>query len=267
MSIFLWDSEPSKIFVWDSEVSKVFVWDTQVRPSWPDKDYLCFTAEAANSKFSLWKTWSPTVVSLEISTNWNTWSDYTIWNIITLNSIWDKVYFRNKSGVATGFSTGSSSYYQFANSGNDAKIAASWDITSLLSQNLTNTLQGDYCFYKLFYGANWLTTPPSLPATTLTQYCYNNLFYNCVYLKSIPRLPATTLKKYCYWSMFQNCSSLKLSASQNSDYTQAYRIPTTWSGTTATSWNLLMFSGTWWTQTGNPSINTTYYVHKDNTII
>lgn len=32
MSIFLWDSEPSKIFVWDTEVSAVYVWDTKVRP-------------------------------------------------------------------------------------------------------------------------------------------------------------------------------------------------------------------------------------------
>lgn len=57
MSIFVWDTAPSKIFVWDTEVSKVFVWDTQVRPAW-------------------WTPWANTVVYYPLTANAN---DYS-WN-------------------------------------------------------------------------------------------------------------------------------------------------------------------------------------------
>ena len=264
MGLFIWDVEPSKIFLGDTPISKVFLWDTQIRPSWPDKDYLCFTAEQANSTVKLVKSWSPTSVNIETSTDWRTWSDYTFWTNINLSSVWDKVYFRNKSETPTGFSTATNQYYYFSAVG---KVAWSGDVNFLLSKNSTTTLVWDYCFYRLFYLCTKLTSAPSLPATTITKYCYYEMFRDCTNLITVPRLPATSMKNYCYANMLQWCSQLKLSSTETSDYTQAYRLPTTWTWATATSWNNLMFRSTWWTFTSNPTINTTYYVHKDNTIV
>lgn len=264
MGLFIWDVEPSKIFLGDTPISKVFLWDTQIRPTWPDKDYLCFTAGQASSTVQLTKTWSPTEVTLETSTDWMTWTTYTIWDTITLSNIGDKVYWRNKSETVTNFSTSTSSYYNFSLTW---LVWASGDIGFLLCKNTTDTIISEYCFSRLFRNQTALTKSPKLPATTLTSNVYYQMFYGCTALTSIPRLPATTLTSYCYYAMFRYCSALKLSSTQDSDYTQDYRIPTTWTGTTATSWGGYMFDDTWWTFKSNPSINMTYYVHKDNTIV
>ena len=280
----------------------IYMW----RKPWP----LCFTANTANSTVQLTKTWTPTSVTLETSTNWTSWSSYTIGDTITLTNIWDKVYFRNKSETDTWFSTGYSDRYRFVMSGS---ISSSGDVTSLLNKNGTLTLS-DFCFYSLFRECSlttspelpattlaqscywgmfvlcaWLTTSPELPATTLAAYCYSNMFVGsgvstapelpattlaayCYYsmfqrtpLTILPKLPATTLPQACYAYMFQQCSNIKLSTTQTWDYQTAYRIPTTWTGS-AWSYGLDgMFTSTWWTFTGTPSINTTYYTN--NTLV
>jgi hypothetical protein len=243
--------------------------------------YLCFTANEAGSTVVLNKNDSPTVVNLETSTDWTTWTDYTIWNTITLSNIWDKVYMRNKSETTTSFSTSTSKYYKFAMTGS---INASWDITTLLNKNGTNTLS-NYCYFELFswctslvtapslpatilgnacysYMFWWctnLTTAPSLQATTLASYCYSYMFYWCTNLTTIPKLPATTLANDCYFFMFYLCSKIKLSTTQTWEYQTPYRIPTTWIWTTSSEALDYMFSHTWWTFTWTPSINTTYY--------
>lgn len=279
--------EPKKIYKGSTEIKAVYLWDAKVRPVTPP-DYLCFTAEQANSTIKLIAEWWPTSVNLEISNDLDTWTDYTIWNTITLSSIWDKVYWRNKSSTVTRFSIGTSSYYHFWTTW---KLAASWDVNYLLCKDSTNTVS-DYCFYRLFFQSN-ITTPPKLPgmtlgtrcyeymfyycadlttacelpATTLANYCYSNMFAWCNNLTAIPKLPATTLAGYCYEYMFYYCTKIKLSQTQTWDYTQPYRIPTEWTGTSATGALNYMFNGTWWTWKATPTINTTYYVHKDNTIV
>jgi len=263
MWLFLWDSEPSKIFVGDTPISKVFLWDTQIRPTWPDKDYLCFTAEQSSSTVKLTKTWSPTAVTLETSTDWITWATYTIWDTITLANVWDKVYWRNTSDTVTNFSTSSaSSYYQFVMSW---QISASWDCNFLLCKNSTDTLPNSYCFVKLFNGCSVLVSAPSLLATTIKEYCYYYMFSGCSSLATIPSLPAITLKTTCYNRMFDNCSLIKLSTTQTWEYQTAYRIPTTWTWTTASNALSNMFNRTWWTFTWSPTINTTYYT--SNTVV
>ena len=249
-------------------------------------DYLCFTAEQANCSISLNKTGSPTSVTLETSTDWSTWSSYTIWNIITLSNLWDKVYFRNTSETTTWFSTSSSDYYTFNVSWN---IAWSWDINVLLNKNST-TILSSRCYHKLFYGCWDLTTAPSLPATTLADKCYKNMFERsglkstpslpattladscyyqmfhwCISLTWLPKLHATTLSDLCYYQMFQDCTNIKLSSSQTWIYQTAYRIPSTWTGAEGSSSLYRMFYSTWWTFTGTPNINTTYYT--SNTVV
>ena len=300
---------------------------------------LCFTANTADSTVKLLKVWSPTAVTLETSTNGRNWSTYTFGDTITLSNVWDKVYWRNTSTTDTGFSTSWVDYYRFAMTWS---IAWSWDINYLLNKNsttsvsiqcyramfywctwlttapslpattlasncyssmfqnctsLTNapvlpaTTLANYCYSSMFYWCTWLTstpvlpattlanycysdmlrgctsltTAPALPATTLSTYCYRTMFLGCTNLEGLPKLPATTLASNCYAYMFYQCSKIKLSTTQTWAYQTPYRIPTTWTGTTATDALIDMFTSTWWTFTWTPSINTTYYT--SNTVI
>ena len=111
----------------------------------------------------------------------------------------------------------------------------------------------------MFYWCTSLTSIPTLPATTLDTACYRHMFRNCTSLSALPKLPATTLAAACYFCMFYNCSNIKISTTKTWEYQTPYRIPTTWSWTTATDALSYMFTNTWWTFTSNPSINTTYY--------
>jgi len=67
--------------------------------------------------------------------------------------------------------------------------------------------------------------------------------------------------------MFYSCAKLKLSTTQTGNYTTAYRIPKSGTGTTATDALANMFSGTGGTFTGTPSINTTYYLDAEETCL
>ena len=246
----------------ETELKNAYIWEYV-----PPIPYLCFTAETANSVFQLQKNWYPASVEIETSTNWTTWTDYTFWTNITLVNVWDKIYFRNKSETTTYFSTNSSNYYKFVIS-NAYRIAASWDVNYLINKNSTDTLIDSYCFNQLFLWCRGLTMPPELPATTLRASCYSNMFQNCDHMVWIPKLPATTVPEYAYYRMFYICSSLKISATQDSDYTQEYRMPTTWTWTSSTYSLQEMFNQTWWSMAyTTPTINTTYYVHKDNIIV
>lgn len=250
--------------------------------------YLCFTANTAESTVRLYKNWSPTTVTLETSTDGESWSTYTMWATITLSNVWDKVYFKRASGAQWKFSTNYQNNYYFRMSGS---INGSGDVTSLLCSDLTTDLtdSGDYCLWYLFRDCTSLVTPPNLPATILATNCYIGMFSGCTGLSSMCELPATELKNYCYknmfsWCsslselpilkattiseqaymyMFRNCTNIKLSASQTWEYQTEYRIPTAWTWTWWTP--LSMFQWTWWTFTWTPTINTTYYT--SNTLV
>lgn len=123
------------------------------------------------------------------------------------------------------------------------------------------------CYTAMFSGCTSITTPPELPAMTLEEQCYSTMFGDCTSLITAPELPATTLARSCYLMMFYNCTSLKLSTIQDSDYTTPYRIPKDGTGTDAIDALVDMFASTGGTFTGTPTINTTYYLHKDNSIV
>ena len=169
-----------------------------------------------------------------------------------------------------------------------------YDCTSLTkAPDLPATTLAQSCYISMFQGCTSLTKAPALPATTLAEGCYSNMFNNCTSLTKAPELPATTLENSCYFSMFENCTSLaklpalpattlndacylqmfygctkiKLSTTKTGEYTQEYRIPTTGTGTTATSALTSMFNSTGGTFTGTPEINTTYYLSTDNMIV
>lgn len=235
--------------------------EKQIRPEIPP--YLCFTANTAGSTVSLQTAWFPTSVTIETSTDGINWSNYTLNTYITLSNIWDKVYFRNASETTTGFSISNSVYYNFVLQ--TWSVSASWDVTSLINKNCTDTLSWNYCFYSLFQNWTSLTTPPKLPATSLTSYCYSNMFRWCSTLEALPELPAIQMSNYCYQSMFFSCRKIKMSTTQTWEYQTAYRIPTTWTWISASHEFDNMFAGTWWTFTWSPTINTTYYT--SNTLV
>ena len=123
------------------------------------------------------------------------------------------------------------------------------------------------CYYIMFQGCASLTQAPALSATTLAEGCYSGMFSYCISLAQIPALSATTLADQCYYSMFLGCTSLKLCSVKGGEYTIAYRIPSSGTGTTATEALTNMFTGTGGLFTETPGINTTYYLSSDNMIV
>ena len=143
-----------------------------------------------------------------------------------------------------------------------------YDCTSLTqAPALPATTLANDCYHSMFYRCTSLTQAPALPATTLANNCYYRMFSDCTSLTQAPALPATTLANDCYHSMFRGCTSLKLSSTQTGEYTVAYRIPITGTGTAATNALTTMFTSTGGTFTGTPEINTTYYLSNTNTIV
>ena len=83
------------------------------------------------------------------------------------------------------------------------------DIRTLIDyEKYADVNTADAKFYRLFCQNTQLRTPPSLPATTLTESCYEEMFKGCTALTKAPELPATTLADWCYQYMFLGCTAL-----------------------------------------------------------
>ena len=132
---------------------------------------------------------------------------------------------------------------------------------------LPATTLAEGCYQGMFASCTALTQAPALPATTLAIGCYGSMFQGCTRLTQAPALPATELADSCYYNMFRGCTKIKLSSTQTGEYTVAYRIPTTGTGTTATDALTSMFISTGGTFRGTPEINTTYYLSSDNMVV
>ena len=140
-------------------------------------------------------------------------TDLVNWNSITSTSMLspetacilnegEKIYIRGNNSAYYGNAFHSTS-----------RINVSGNIMSLIYGDdfeRINTLEQDYTFSSLFFGAVKLINANHLvlPATTLAKGCYTHMFYNCVSLVNAPELPATTLANDCYDCMFIGCKSL-----------------------------------------------------------
>ena len=170
---------------------------------------LCFTAKEAGSTVKMVAEGEAPTVSLEYSTDGNTWSPFVVskkgveGTTVTLANIGDKMYIRATGVGNTRMGSSSIDNNKFETKG---KIAASGNVDTLLDQNGNATLTS-YCYSYLFSRAN-LTTAPELPATTLAEGCYYGMFSTCESLTTAPELPATTLANKCYFNMFNGCTSL-----------------------------------------------------------
>ena len=167
-----------------------------------DVDFLCFTAEEANSTVSL------TIgqyISLNLYVSTDNQQTFTQWDgsEIVLHNIGDKVYMYGHN-VQISFQHDSSRYCVFKLTG---KIAASGNIESLLNRKGVDFVAA-YCFDSLFSGCTSLTSAPQLPATNIGPHCYHQMFKGCTNITEAPVLPATTLAYSCYYSMFYGCISL-----------------------------------------------------------
>ena len=92
----------------------------------PKMTPLCFTAEEAGSTVKMVAEGSAPTVSLEYSTDGNTWSPFEVGSTtVTLANIGDKMYMRATSAGNTGMGTSLSNYNKFVMTG---KIAASGNI-------------------------------------------------------------------------------------------------------------------------------------------
>ena len=237
------------------------------------------------------KHWDGT---LEYSTNtstWSTWDGTTTLSSATSGS--DNVLYLR--GTGNTVITGDDSNYRWVLTGSNIKCIGNIEnlldyatvesgahptmasncyarmfrgCTSLAqAPALPATTLKSKCYSYMFQGCTSLTQAPALPATTLAINCYYSMFQGCTSLTQAPSLPATTLKSTCYAYMFQGCTSLKLSTTQTGEYTVAYRIPSSGTGTTATNALTDMLTDTGGTFTGTPEINTTYYLSNTNTVV
>lgn len=171
------------------------------------KDYLCFTAEEANSTigFSLDPNGiAPNIEYTRDLQTWTTW-DFTT---ITLQDVGDKIYMRgaNPTGINYDPNEITPTLNRFTMSG---KIAASGDTFTLIDKyGIVGNVVPFGCFAYLFNGCGALTKAPRLDWTTLSHQCYEYMFNFCSSLVEAPELPATALAQSCYYGMFQNCASL-----------------------------------------------------------
>ncbi len=168
-------------------------------------DPLTFTSTGTTS-ITLSKVGSPETVTLEYRIKDGEWTEYSIGDAISLADGED-VSFRAGEGGNVTFSQSGSDYYKFIITGTGT-VAASGNIMSLLGQNESFNIPGQYCFVNLFNNCTLLTTSPDLPATELADYCYANMFSNCRGLTISPALPAITLADHCYDQMFRGCDAL-----------------------------------------------------------
>lgn len=136
---------------------------------------------------------------------------------------------------------------------------------------LTATMLYTYCYENMFRSCHNLTTAPSLPtAVTCYAYAMYGMFAYCTSLVAIPALPKYIGSNYGCYEMFRNCSSIKLSKTQDDEYMQEYTTPSYPSSYSDVL--TFIFTGTGGTYTGEtssfaPLANTTYYLHKDCTIV
>lgn len=88
MSIFLWNSEPSKIFVWSSEVASVRAGDTKVRPV---NRYKTFTiSRTEQSNMSSWWTYSDDAAWLTAGST--DFDEFFWYSVVSLKNDWTEYY-------------------------------------------------------------------------------------------------------------------------------------------------------------------------------
>jgi hypothetical protein len=109
----------------------------------------------------------------------------------------------------------------------------------------TPTMAASACT-NMFSRCASLTTPPTLPATTLQIACYYNMFYQNISLTASPVLPAPTLVQDCYRQMFTNASNLNTVTCLATSGINTNGSTTNWLSNTKTSGTFYRATNVYW---------------------
>ncbi len=90
--------------------------------------------------------------------------------------------------------------------------------------------------------------------------CYSYLFRDCTSLRSLPILSSTSVADFGYYNMFAGCAGIEIydSAPDATWSSVAWSLPANVTG--GSIWYYDMFKDTGGSFTGNPTVDTTYYV-------
>ena len=113
----------------------------------------------------------------------------------------------------------------------------------------TPTLAASACT-NMFNRCTGLTTPPTLPATTLQPQCYYNMFYQNLSLTESPVLPAPTLVQDCYRQMFYGSTKLNTVTCLATSGINTNNSTTSWLTNASSTGTFYRASGVSW-PTGN----------------
>ena len=232
-------------------------------------NYLEFKGNDSFSLVANVKLWDGIVEFSGDTLYWQTWDGAS--TLIALNTgDGYKLYLR---GVGNSiFSQYPLQDAVFSLTGDATEIECNGNIENLLdcdkvAQGLHPAV-GQYCFHALFRRNSKLISIPDLSTCNLTSDVFMQMFAECGNLITVPKLPTTgTLPSYCYNAMFFQCYKIKLSETQEGEYTIPYRIPADGTATDSTYAVYQMFSDTRGTFTGAPTLNTTYYLSNTNRIV
>ena len=205
----------------------------------------------------------------EEPTDWVVWDGTSAISSQYYNDINKEVLFvrgSNNTYITGSRATNSRAKWVLTPSGTDL-IDCNGNIENLLDYQMVANGQhppmADHCFSRLFQANSYLRRCPAFRATTLNTWCYHNALRDCPELITLPALPALDLLNSSYYYMFYNDSKIKLSETQDSTYTNEYRIPVSGTGTIVSGATNGMFQNTGGSFTGVPSINTTYYTSNE----
>ncbi len=152
-----------------------------------------------------WKAYGNLTKTIEYSINNGTWTTWTSTSDGATITVQAGNLVRLK-GTAYPYATSKSAYSGFE--GGTATYDIEGNIHSLIyGDNFAGTTtmpNNSYMFCSLFKKSNAISAENLiLPATELKNYCYRALFSWCTTLTTPPTLPATTLAQGCYWYMFE----------------------------------------------------------------
>ena len=161
----------------------------------------------------------------EYSTNGQTWTSWDITTTLSFGSGTD-LYIR---GSNTRLALSGTNYTNFVFSTNSpvycyGSVMHLYDYTQDLATFPYNSDSRGLKY--LFANCTALVRPPSLPATGLIAYAYYYMFTNCTSLEFLPKLYNTDFPSGCMDYMYDGCTLIKMSETQDSEYTNEYSVYT-----------------------------------------
>jgi hypothetical protein len=262
MSINLGSTSISDVKLGSNQVDKVYlgsdvVWQKQAPVQ---VKALRFTSAGAQTLGINQSTLGTVTPNFEYSTDGQTWTSWDITTTLSFGSGTD-LYIRGSNIILAKSGTNYTNFVFSTNSpvycyGNVMHLI---DYTQDLAKFPLNSASRGLKY--LFANCTALVRPPSLPATVLIGYAYYYMFTNCTSLEFIPKLYNTDFPASCMEHMYDGCTLIKMSETQDSEYTNEYSVYT--GGKTANG----MFNNTGCTFATSVIGNLTKTLYTSNSVI